>query len=182
VSARRFRERGVTAEAIQWTGGNAQEVYDWLTAAGAYDHLSTSVAEDVLVLHVPGHQPGHGDHRAAVGDWVAHADRDDGYCGWFTRPAAQFDAEWEPLAGAVQQLRDIASQVIGGNNPNLADLLSDLADLLAQDMAGLEGPLPLMALVRAEDLGSVLKGRKFPPQAAGAVFRLTAAVREASRP
>jgi hypothetical protein len=183
VTAQEFRARSTHAELIQWKGGNAQEIYDWLAAAGAYDHLSTSLAEEVLVLHVPGHQPGHGDHRAAVGDWVGRIRRGDGGSDWFTQPAAEFDVAWELVEGPVQQLRNIASHDIGGNNPNLADVLNEFADLLEQDMSAPPKPLPpAMVLVRADDLDSVLKGREFPPLAIQAVYRLSAAAREASRP
>lgn len=53
---------------------------------------------------------------------------------------------------AVSQLRYIADHVIGGNNPNLADVLKEFAGILEQDMAAAEDPVPLFVLVRVADV------------------------------
>jgi hypothetical protein len=54
--------------------------------------------------------------------------------------------------GPVQRLREIADRDIGGNNPNLADVLNEFASVPEADMAGPDSPVPPLALVRRDDL------------------------------
>jgi hypothetical protein len=80
----------------------------------------------------------------------------------------------------VQQLRNIADHVIGGNNPNLADVLLEFADCLERDMAGSERPQPELVLVRLDDLRETLKAAL--NREAPAYGRLAEAVTKASQP
>lgn len=158
MSARRFRERSMTVEAIQWTGNNFREISEWMAAARAFGHLSVSVADDELVLH----KPGLPECLASVGDWVIrfpglHGEGSD----WAAQSAAEFGRAYEE-AGPVQQLRDIAGQVIGGNNPNLADVLNELAGWLERDMAAPEVPIPEPALAYRADLAVAVQLMSVP--------------------
>jgi hypothetical protein len=89
-------------------------------------------------------------------------------------------------AGPVQRLREIADQDIGGNNPNLADRINDIATWLEADMRGPDEPLPALALVRSDDLSlffSKLGGRQFlraGSDAGAAESRLREAAQEPS--
>ncbi len=84
----RFRVRDADVDAMQWTGGNARQIGEWLTAAGAYDQISTSAGDGVFAIHTPDR-----DDRATPGDWII-----EGVTGRiFVWPASFFEASYEPV-------------------------------------------------------------------------------------
>ena len=69
-----WRRKPIVVEARQWTGENTNDVYGWLSASGAYEHISTSSAGGVLVIHT-----GNGDLIVDPGIWIVKGGRGELY-------------------------------------------------------------------------------------------------------
>jgi len=82
----------------------------------------------------------------------------------------------------VQQLRDIADHDIGGNNPNLADVLLGFASILERNMTH---PVAPVILVLAADVRRAVDAARgqgaFPGGLVNALDRLSDAAERASR-
>lgn len=53
-----YREKPVVIEAVQWTGGNAVSLLDWIGESAEQDGPD-------LIIHTL-----EGDHEASLGDWI----------------------------------------------------------------------------------------------------------------
>lgn len=60
----KYRKKPVEVEAIQWTGGNIQQIWDWGGVSGIYG--PTEENPDQLILTTIHGEPA----TARIGDWV----------------------------------------------------------------------------------------------------------------
>jgi hypothetical protein len=141
-----FRQRGIAVEAMQWTGNNIRDIRDWILSVEAFKDDNSSpilqATDGVLIMTRRRGRP----RRASPGDWIVRVFLAGGGSDWQTESPGQFAGKWELIPGPVQQLRDIAGRDIGADNPNLADVVRQVADLLEQDLAGPD-PVPEVRLV-----------------------------------
>lgn len=79
----RFRKKPVVIEAIQWTGGNAVTLLDWIGPHARQEGATLIIA----TLE--------GDHEASLGDWIIKGVKGEFYpC----KPDI-FTATYEPVEG-----------------------------------------------------------------------------------
>lgn len=140
-----LRECSIRVEAVQWTGGNVQDISQWMREAGAFgdDDLSVILQATEGVLSLAGRREN--ECSTPVGGWVVRVFLGGDGSHWFAASEKQFAGAWEHVPGPVEQLRDIADDDISESNPDLACVLRQVAEILEQDAP--DHRVPQMRLV-----------------------------------
>ncbi len=96
----KFKKKPVVIEAVQWTGNNHREMFNFLgeegtdhtTAAGVHFYMDSNKVEGGLVIKTL-----EGEHIATIGDWIIKGVSNEYYpC----KPDI-FEKTYEPVDGAA---------------------------------------------------------------------------------